>query len=82
MSGWSPETESLLFRLHKEIALNEKNWHKLKNNKKRRAAELLVSSLIKIIKDKDDNEIQEQIVLSLKWLRDEVEFQKCESKRS
>ncbi len=77
---WTPEIINLITSLHSELVLKDINWHKLKNNKSRRAAELLVSALCQIINEGKESDIEELIEQSLKWLREEVKDPGCPSR--
>ena len=78
-SSWSPETKSLIKDLHSELILNNDNWHKLKSNKSRRAAELLTSALSQIIHDGDACDIEALIKQSLLWIKGEIKDPGCPS---
>jgi len=79
-SYWSEEVINLINSLQSELVLNDSNWHKLKNNKTSRAAELLVSALCQIVNEGKDSDIEDLIEQSLKWLREEVKDPGCPSK--
>ena len=63
--------------LHKEIAIKNEDWHKLKNNKKRRSAELISSALIKLILGGENKDIVEYLVQSIRWLKNEIKDPGC-----
>ncbi len=77
---WNDEIINLIRSLHSELVLKDNNWHKLKNNKSRRAAELLVSALSQIVNNGKESDIEELIEQSLRWLREEVKDPGCPSK--
>ena len=79
-SYWSEEVVNLISSLQSELVLKDSNWHKLKNNKTSRAAELLVSALCQIVNEGKDSDIEDLIEQSLKWLREEVKDPGCPSK--
>ncbi len=78
-SKWTTKTYTLIKELHLELTLNNKNWHKLKNNNSRRSAELLSSALCQIINDGNKNDIESLIQQSLLWIRKEVKDPGCPS---
>tara|TARA_Y100001970_G_C14258191_1_gene877209 strand:- start:5427 stop:5669 length:243 start_codon:yes stop_codon:yes gene_type:complete len=80
MNNWSTKAKDLSKELHHEISIKETYWHQYKNNHSRRAAELISASLIQLISEKDINNVEELLVQSLKWIRGEIEFQKCSHK--
>tara|TARA_Y100001968_G_scaffold232902_1_gene215740 strand:- start:202 stop:459 length:258 start_codon:yes stop_codon:yes gene_type:complete len=63
--------------LHKEIAIKNEDWHKLKNNKKRRSAELISSALIKLIMNGETKDIVEELLQSIRWLKNEIKDPGC-----
>ena len=79
-SYWSDEVINLINSLHSELVLKDSTWHKLKNNKTCRAAELLVSALCQIVNEGKESDIEDLIEQSLKWLREEVKDPGCPSK--
>ena len=68
-SYWSDEVINLINSLHSELVLKDSNWHKLKNNSSRRAAELLTSALLQIVQDGSQSDIEELIKQSLSWIK-------------
>ena len=79
-SYWSDEVINLINSLHSELILKDSNWHKLKNNKTCRAAELLVSALSQIVNEGKDSDIEELIEQSLLWIKKEIKDIGCPSK--
>ncbi len=77
---WSTSVINLIKLLHSELVLKENDWHKLKNEKSRRAAELLVSALSQIVNDGKESDIEELILQSLKWVKGEVQDPGCPSR--
>ena len=77
---WSNEIIHLINSLHSELVLKDNNWHKLKNNKSRRAAELLASALCQIIHGGEESDIESLVEQSLRWLREEVKDPGCPSR--
>ena len=76
---WSKETETLVKALHEELILNNHDWHKLKTNKNRRAAELLTSAISQIINNGKQTDIEALIEQSLRWIKEEVKDPGCPS---
>ena len=77
---WNSETKRLIQDLHSKIILNNTNWHKYKNNKSRRVAELLISALSQIIRNGKETDIEDLIEQSLLWIREEVKDPGCPSR--
>ncbi len=78
-SIWTDSTEKLVSSLHSELALNNNNWHELKTNNSRRAAELLISALSQIIKNGSKDDIEALIEQSLLWIKGEIKDPGCPS---
>ncbi len=78
-SLWTTQAEILVKSLHSELVLNNHNWHKLKSNKYRRTAELIVSALSQIINGGKDKDIEDLIEQSLKWIKGDAKDPGCPS---
>ncbi|KGG15090.1 MULTISPECIES: DUF6439 family protein [unclassified Prochlorococcus] len=78
-TSWTLEVKALVKSIHSELSLNEKNWHKFKNNKYRRSAELLSGALSQIINDGKQDDIEGLIEQSLHWIREEIKDPGCPS---
>ncbi|ABX08655.1 DUF6439 family protein [Prochlorococcus marinus] len=78
-SKWSSATHKLVKELHSELTLSNKNWHQLKNNSERRAAELLISAIAQIINGGETSDIQSLIHQALLWLNKEIKDPGCPS---
>ncbi len=75
-----PEKVKLLSReLHKEISLNNYNWHKFRGNKQRRSAELIISALTQLINDGEEAEIEDLLNQAILWIREEIKDTGCKS---
>tara|TARA_Y100001968_G_scaffold310218_1_gene330925 strand:+ start:219 stop:473 length:255 start_codon:yes stop_codon:yes gene_type:complete len=75
--NWNSNSKKLIKDLHKEISINEMNWHTYKSNPERRAAELIISALGQIINKGKSEDIQELLTQAIKWLRHEVKDPGC-----
>ena len=76
-SIWSEEAKSLVKELHKEISLDNYNWHQFRGNKKRRSAELIISALSQLINDGNDVEIETLLKQSILWINEDVKDEGC-----
>ena len=76
-SEWSEEAKDLASSLHNELKLNNRNWHRLKNNHDKRAAEMLSSALVQLLQGGEQREVDSLIEQSLKWLRREINSPAC-----
>ena len=76
---WPEGTSEIIKQLYLSISLNNKNWHKLKNNPDRRAAELLVSALAQIVNQGKSEDVTTLIEQALKWAKNEIKDPGCPS---
>ncbi len=74
---WSESSQLLLQKLHKELTINNMNWHKLKSNNKKRSAELIISALAQLMNDGKHKDIEELLSQSIKWLNNEIKDPGC-----
>ena len=70
----------LIKELHSELMISDNNWHQLKNNKYRRAAELIICALSQIANNGTKEDIEKLIEQSLLWIRGEIKDPGCPSK--
>ena len=76
-SDWSPESIELADKLHRELSIDHNNWHRLKGNHERRAAELISASLVQLINGGSYIEVEELNLQGLKWLKNEIKDPGC-----
>ena len=76
-SGWPENSKELAIELHAKLKLNNKNWHELKGNSKRRAAELIAAAMVQIISDGDSSDIVKLLTQSIKWIKREIKAPGC-----
>ena len=76
---WPEKVELLVKELHKEISLNNYNWHKYRGNKQRRSAELIISAMSQLIKNGDDSEIEDLLNQAILWIKEEIKDTGCKS---
>ena len=82
MNNQSKELNDLLRALNQKLMINHTNWHKLKGNKNRRAAELISSALSQLIVGENENEAILYLEESLKWMKGEIKDKPCPHKKS
>ena len=63
--------------LHKEIGLNNYNWHQFRGNKQRRSAELIISAISHLINNGDEVEIENLLRQAILWIKEEVKDNGC-----
>ena len=76
-SIWSDKAKLLVKELHRELSLDNYNWHKLRGNKQRRSAELIISAISQLINDGDDVEIEALLNQAILWIKEEIKDSGC-----
>ncbi len=74
---WPAKAEGLARELHQLISINDKNWHKQKNNPEKRAAELLSAAIVQLICRGNQKDVEALLEQSLKWLKREIKDPGC-----
>ena len=74
---WSEKVKSITKELHKEISLNNYNWHEFRGNKHRRSAELIISAVSQLINHGDEAEIEDLLNQATLWLKEEIKDTGC-----
>ncbi len=74
---WPNEAKELAQKLHKKLSLSEENWHTLKTNSDRRAAELFAGALVQLLQEGELTNVEALINQGLLWLRREVKDPGC-----
>ena len=69
MNYWSKDTIELVKALNQKLTINHIEWHKLKGQKKVRAAELISSALCQLIIGNNDNDSIAYLEESINWLK-------------
>lgn len=84
--GWPPEALDLAQRLQRSLTIDDRQWHRLKTQRSRRAAEQLAAALVQLLAADDPKSAsptrarEEAIALvdhALGWLRAEVSDPGC-----
>ncbi len=76
-STWTKEAKLLAKDLHKELIINDKDWHQKKNNPHYRAAELLSSALIQLIQNGNQKDIEALTKQAALWIKGDVKDPGC-----
>ncbi len=76
---WPEKIKLLVKELHDEISLNNYNWHKLRGNKQRRSAELIISAISQLINQGEEAEIEDLLNQAILWLKEEIKDTGCKS---
>lgn len=85
-SNWPPEALALAQQLQRSLSIDERQWHRLKSQRPRRAAEQLAAALVQLLAA-DDPKVQaasqgrrdaiELVEHALGWLRAEISDPGC-----
>ncbi len=67
----------LSIQLQEELRLTHENWHQLKNDSDRRAAELLASGLAQLLQGGDKADIEALLAKAIQWIKREVRDAGC-----
>lgn len=76
-SKWPNSAKELAIELHSKLKLDDKNWHHLKDNSDRRAAELLSSAIVQLLSEGSPEDIEDLLNQSIKWIKREVKAPGC-----
>ncbi len=87
-SQWPPNSRQLAEQLQRTLAIGDRDWHALKSQRPRRAAEQLASALVHLLSSDDPSQPQASearqraIALTehgLQWLKGELRDPGCPS---
>jgi hypothetical protein len=85
-SPWPPEALALAQHLHRSLSIDDRQWHQLKSQRPRRAAEQLSAALVQLLAADDPKaplatqarqEAIELVEHALGWLRSELSDPGC-----
>ena len=74
---WPKGSQELAIQLHSKLKLDNKNWHELKNNPERRAAELISGAIVQLISEGNPNDVLNLLTQSEKWIKGEIKAPRC-----
>jgi hypothetical protein len=85
-SNWPPESLALAQQLQRSLSIDERQWHRLKGQRPRRAAEQLAAALVQLLAADDPKshaatqgrrEAIDLVEHALGWLRAEISDPGC-----
>ncbi len=76
-SEWPANTKELAIELHSQLKLDNLNWHHLKGNSERRAAELIAAAMVQIVSEGKPSDVVNLLTHSIKWMKREVKAPGC-----
>ena len=74
---WPFKAKESAIELHSTLKLDNNNWHQLKGDSERRAAELISGAMVQLISGGKSSEIEALLNQSLKWIKQEVKDPGC-----
>ena len=63
--------------LHGLLRIDDRQWHQLKNNRKRRTAELLSAALVQLLGEGGNEDVEALTEQALGWIRGELKDPGC-----
>ena len=76
-SRWPTNSKELAIQLHSELTINNTDWHVLKGDSDRRAAELLSGAIVQLLSGGNSSDIQELVEQSMLWIKREIKAPTC-----
>ena len=75
--AWPPQAAPLAQELHEQLRLTDRNWHQLKGDSDRRAAELLAGALVQLLNGGTNADACALTSQGLRWLKRELKDPGC-----
>jgi len=76
-TSWPPEAAHQAQELHECLRLTDRNWHQLKTDADRRAAELLAAALVQLLQGGSQDDACALADQGLRWLKRELKDPGC-----
>ena len=76
-SQWSDQSQPLAAELLNQLRINDRDWHRLKSNPDRRAAELLAAALSQLLAGGSRLEVAQLTQQALGWIQGELKDPGC-----
>lgn len=76
-TAWPQDAIPLAQDLHEHLRLTDRNWHQLKSDADRRAAELLAGALVQLLQGGSNADACALTEQGLRWLKREVKDPGC-----
>ena len=74
---WPEESQRLSRELHQSLCIGDRQWHQLKSNRDRRAAELLAAALTQLISNGVGADVEQLTRQALGWIDGELKDPGC-----
>jgi len=76
-TNWPENSKELALELHSLLSIRDQNWHQLKNNHERRAAELISGAIIQLLSNGCPNDIEALLEQGILWIKKEINDPGC-----
>ena len=74
---WPDSAKAKAEELHQLLRIGDREWHQLKSNRQRRGAELLAAALVQLLRQGDNNDVEELTQQALGWIKGELKDPGC-----
>ncbi|BEV36353.1 DUF6439 family protein [Synechococcus sp. M16CYN] len=76
-STWPDQVQILATELHNLLIIRDRDWHKLKSQSGRRAAELLAAALVQLTQGGNHSDVAALTNQALGWIKGELKDPGC-----
>lgn len=76
-SDWPEQALTNSQELHDLLRIDDRQWHRLKSDRDRRAAELLSAALVQLLGDGENSDIEALTQQALGWIRGDLKDPGC-----
>ena len=76
-SSWPEEAQTKATELHSLLTINDRDWHRLKSQANRRAAESLTAALVQLIQEGEPEDVAALTHQALGWINGELKDPGC-----
>ena len=76
-SIWPSKAQELSRELLEQVRITEKDWHQLKSDPKRRAAEQLAGAISQLLHGGEEIQVEQMTTEAIRWLKGEAITPKC-----
>ena len=76
-SIWPEQTQAKSTELHSLLKIGDRDWHRLKSQSRRRAAELLAAALVQLIQEGNPDDVAALTNQALGWIKGDLKDPGC-----
>jgi DnaJ-domain-containing protein 1 len=77
VSIWPEQTQAKSTELHSLLKIGDRDWHRLKSQSNRRAAELLAAALVQLIQEGNPDDVAALTKQALGWIKGDLKDPGC-----